>query len=320
MSSVEGSIESRIQAAVTQADAPAGKEGDTSEPASDLADDGNTPSAKAKPGADSGASEKTSEQQEVETRRQIAQEKLEQLRQRNAERKAYALQKQAEEDRKAAEAERKKWEGVRGNYKEGLKNVGADPAVAYKEMMDEALRSQDPELRVAKMQEAWDAEKKELRGEIEGMKKMLEQRDIDARERAAEDEFRSLFRTDPAYECLLDEFGDPDALLPMAKNIASQLVKDGKQFDIKTLLDKLKKTHEEHEHAKATRRAAKAPAAADTEKKPQGSGLVNGAKKSSPTNTITNQLATETASSAPRRRLSMQERIARAQKLVANAR
>ncbi|MDB4982596.1 MAG: hypothetical protein JWM82_3348 [Myxococcales bacterium] len=261
-------------------------------------------------------------------------EKLAAQRERQAARRMAQQAKEqrdhAEADRRAAAEERSKWEAARKDFKTGLTELGMNPREVYEEMTRQALEADTPEAQIKRMQAAWKAE---LEASLTPLKTEVEELRAERARLAAESyqaQVQRAFQAEvqaPEFQKLRIEYDDEQILdtisefardtstfYPVAEKYGVQLRNPRGPFSMKEVLLVLKAAQDNHDQGKEQRSARLAPTTTqspgDTQS-PQPTSTVNGtAARSNAGHTISNELASTTAS-APRQKLSRRERVNR---------
>ena len=305
--------EANIQAAISAA-------ADVSAPAAEAEASGAPPTEGQASTAGSGTSSEAEDPRKV--RRELSAEKLEALRQRNAERKASQeaerLKTEAAEHAAKAKAEREAWEGSKGDWRKRLEVAGIDPTTAFSEMVQEAQQAGTPEAMIAALEKKFEAKlQKELDERIVQIKEEAAHRthaaELEAATVRAKTEFRQLIQSE-SYAALRADYDD-DELEKFGDQFANQLQANGESFTLQDIADGLLRMHSEHT-AKVSERRSKQQAASGQQSEvaqaaQSTSPTVNGTQAKTAVVPLSNQLATGVASSTART-LNREQRIQRA--------
>ena len=228
--------------------------------------------------------EETEEQKAVRAERakraELFEEKLKGAREkRQAQRlaeKAREERRAAENDRKAAAAERAKYEGLKeGTFKQTLEALGRDPRQAWEEMNREAIEGSTPEAQAKRREEALKRELDEKLTPLQQELKDLREREAKWAAQAHETAMVTSYQreaVDPVYADLRTEYDDatlmeyvrhydknPTELHAHAQEYGVRLTDPANGFTMREILDVLKSAQDAHERAKQARRAAIAP-------------------------------------------------------------
>ncbi len=244
--------------------------------------------------------------------------------QRIAER-ARAIQKQAAEDRRLAAEERAKYDGLKkaGTIKQTLEALGKNPREFMEEAQREAIEYSTPEAVAKREQERVDARIAEQQARIDALEK--ERTDaIEAQRAQAYDTHLVTHFTntlaDPAFKDLRIAYPDevlldharyydkhPLELHQHAKTYGVRLTQPQKGFSMHELLQVLSAAEADYNAGKQARLAATAPPEAQQNGNPP---TVNGTAARRNAGTVTNELASQRASPAPKVSGSVKERLA----------
>lgn len=185
------------------------------------------------------------------------------------------LRAEAEEDRKAAAAEKAALADARKDYKAFFEANGMDARAAYEELTKQALEAGTPEAQMKAMQAAWKAEMAET---VEPLKKTIEEltkeRD-EAQKAAADRSFAADFDgsiKDDAYRELRIEYSDerlyqhakrfrdePKFFYAVAREHQVRLTDPANGFTMPDILNVLSAVQAKHREGTESRRAALAP-------------------------------------------------------------
>jgi hypothetical protein len=234
--------------------------------------------------------------------------------QRIAER-AKAIQKQAAEERKAAEAERAKWDGLKkaGTIKQTLEALGKNPREFMEEANREAIEYSTPEAAAKREQERIDSIVAEQKARIDALEKERTDALRAQQEQAYDANLVTHFTqslADPAFKNLRIEYPDevlldharhydkhPRELHKHAKQFGVRLTDPQGRFSMHELLNVLSAAQAAHDAAKQARLAATAPPEAQQAGNPP---TVNGTAARRNAGTVTNDLASQRASPGPK--------------------
>lgn len=243
--------------------------------------------------------------------------------------KAKAERKAAAAERKAASEEKAKYDGLKtGSFKETLTALGRDPRQTFEELQREAIEANTPEgiarKEAAKVQAQLDelkAEREAERAERETEKAAFAAREAEIAAHAHQAHIASKFQeaaSDPAFADLRIEYPDetlldharyydkhPAELHQHAKSFGVRLTAPEKGFTMHELLHVLSAAQAAHNAAKQARLAARSPAEAQLGKPP----TVNGTAERRNAGTVTNDLASQRASTGPAVSGSARERM-----------
>ena len=227
---------------------------------------------------------------------------------------AARLSAEAAEDRKAAAAEKARWEGLKsGNILETIKAAGKDPAQVFAEMQREAIEAGTPEAQMRRMREEMD---RQLADIVEPLKKTVAQLEAErdeARSRSQDGAFASDFQKDIAsddYRELRIEYPDerllahaknfrdnPNFFYDVAKEHKVRLTSPGDGFTMVDILNTLRAVQDAHRAGTESRRAAYAPAPSSETQQSATRSTVNGTaeRPNAGATTIGNDLTTARA-------------------------
>ncbi len=225
----------------------------------------------------------------------------------------------AKVDREAAAAERARWENLKsGNFLDGIKASGRDPAKVFAELQREAVEAGTPEAQMRRMRDEFDRQLAEQVGPLRKTIEDLTEREKSAKAETEQHAFASDFTrtvSDDAYGALRDEYPDerllsladgfrsnPNALRAQAARLGVRLPDPQIGFTMKDILNVLKAAQDEHEAGKTTRRAARTATNPSTaaQQAPTAQATVNGTaeRRNAGASTLGNDLASSTASTA----------------------
>lgn len=237
--------------------------------------------------------------------------------------RARAAQKAADEDRRAAAEEKKKYDGLKlGTMKETLEALGRDPRQVWEEMNKEAIEASTPEAQARRDREAIERAFNEKLTPLQQEVERLRAREAEVSRMAHEQALVSSFSrelADPAFKDLRIEYSDeallehaqhydrnPDQLRAAAREYGVRLTAPERGFTMHELLQVLSAAQAAHNAGVQARRAAQSPA------EPQSAPrTVNGtAPRRNAETAIGNELASQRASSGPATpSLSVKERL-----------
>ncbi len=241
--------------------------------------------------------------------------------------------KAAEDDRKAARAEREKFEASNrklreGSFKDALTELGRDPRKAFEEMQREAVEAGSPEGQIRLLQRQLEETAAKNAAELEEIRKA---READAAERAKERDqvaeqllvarFQNDFvktLQDPAFNVLREAYDDeviyafaddfrlhPEKLHATAREHAVRLTQPGGRFTMREILKVLKTAQENHDARRQERRAGLGGVSQTLSR---GTTVNGTTEKRNAGTTVGNDLASARASDG-RAKLSRAERI-----------
>lgn len=318
----------------------AASEGDAPEPAVDENANAAPPAAGASPAGSAAAPAPVVEvDEEAKRARELKLAEMEQrlakMREKNGLRRLreYAKQEREKiESEKRTVAEQKQlYDGLKGGtFKETLEKLGRDPRQAFEEMQREAVEAGTPEAEIKRMRAEFERQLQEKLAPLEDVKKELaalkQERERDALE-ARSAKLESVFLRsvqDAKYTDLRVEYDDagllpyvkhlddnPDQFFALARKHNVRLTNPAKGYTMSEILDVLAAEQAQHRKGLEERRARLAP---QVEAQVRGSEAklqppaVNGTTSRNAGSTITNDLASTTATRTSRR-LTRQERI-----------
>lgn len=257
-------------------------------------------------------------------------------------------ERQADEARTAAAAERSKYEALRtGSFRETLVALGRDPREAFKEMQQEAIEAGKPEAEIRRMRSDFEKQMgeklKPLEDTINELKRQNEELLEDRKQNAAEQAHRAFVADysetvkDEAYVDLRVEYGErrlfnlvdgmkknPGQLRAYAKELGVKLTFSDNRFNMKDILNVLDAAHKQHDTERKQRRdQMQAPTTSPgaPPQAPANAKTVNGTaeRRNAETNPLGNESAASKASApVDRPRLGKQARLERALERNAN--
>lgn len=319
----------------------ANAEGDAPEPAVDENANAAPPAAEASP-AGSAAPPAAVADEEAKRAKELKlaemEERLAKIREKNAARRlkqwAQKQREQIENDKRSVAEQKQLYDGLRGGtFKETLEKLGRDPRQAFEEMQREAVEAGTPEAEIKRMRAEFERQLQEKLAPLDEVKKELaalkEERERDAQAARSAKLESAFLRSvqDAKYTDLRVEYDDagllpyvkhlddnPDQFFALARKHNVRLTNPAKGYTMTEILDVLAAEQAQHRKGIEERRQ-RAQATANPERGSAGGGVtprpttVNGtAPSGNAGSTITNDLASTTATRT-NRRLSRQQRI-----------